>query len=364
MITFLATTKPSLATASASAMASLSDSVPTEAELNKLVHHAGLLPIIKEKTEVLFQRGLIRILFATETFAMGVNMPARTVVFTPIKKYDSQSFRLLEPGEYIQMAGRAERRGLDDVVSVILYPVLADFPVESDIKSVLMGRPKPLKSQFRLTYNMILNLLQIDEMRVEDVMARSFSEAPAGRTSNAVPRDLSPLAAFGQSQREDWDVMKNQGKNAMNSVLDSGGVVVVKGGDRTFQLAVIVQGAGTSRGKGPTLRKPAGPSLRLPRKGGPKGSDNRLKVMVLCGGPRMSEDKTPFRESVSEGVNVRLKGRAACEVKPCKNIILRELVLEQVLQKLDAADLAAVLSAMLFKEKIGNEKGQFSVESL
>ncbi|KAI0556653.1 superkiller viralicidic activity 2-like W [Gracilaria domingensis] len=352
------------------------------------VHHAGLLPIIKEKTEVLFQRGLIRILFATETFAMGVNMPARTVVFTAINKYDSQSLRLLEPGEYIQMAGRAERRGLDDVVSVILYPVLADFPLESDIISVLIGRPKPLKSPFRLTYNMILNLLRIDEMRVGDFMARSFSEAPAGRTSRTVrklmKRGNAALSALQEEEleldrfREIYhlslrldnlsakigDVMNNQGKNTMNSVLDSGRVVVVKEGDGTFQLAVIVQDAGTSRGKGPTLRKPAGPSLCLPRKGGPKGSDNRLKVMVLCGGPRMSEDKTPLRDSVSEGVNVRLKGRAACEVKTCKNIFLRELVIEQVLQKLDAADLAAMLSAMLFTEKTGNEKEQFSVESL
>ncbi|CDF37817.1 unnamed protein product [Chondrus crispus] len=102
-------------------------------------------------------------------------MPARTVVFTAIHKYDNQGHRLLEPGEYIQMAGRAGRRGLDDVGTVLLFPTTADFPVQSDVKTVLTGVPKPLRSQFRLTYNMILNLLRIDELRVEDVMARSFS---------------------------------------------------------------------------------------------------------------------------------------------------------------------------------------------
>jgi antiviral helicase SKI2 len=77
------------------------------------VHHGGLLPILKEMVEILFSRNLIKVLFATETFAMGVNMPARSVVFNSIRKHDGAQFRELEPGEYTQMAGRAGRRGLD-----------------------------------------------------------------------------------------------------------------------------------------------------------------------------------------------------------------------------------------------------------
>jgi antiviral helicase SKI2 len=79
------------------------------------VHHGGLLPILKEMVEILFGRGLVKILFATETFAMGVNMPAKSVVFNSIRKHDGNQFRVLEPGEYTQMAGRAGRRGLDDM---------------------------------------------------------------------------------------------------------------------------------------------------------------------------------------------------------------------------------------------------------
>lgn len=67
------------------------------------IHHGGLLPILKEIIEILFQEGLLKVLFATETFAMGVNMPARTVVFTSIKKFDGKDFRLLTSGEYIQV---------------------------------------------------------------------------------------------------------------------------------------------------------------------------------------------------------------------------------------------------------------------
>lgn len=78
------------------------------------VHHSGLLPIVKEVIEILFQEGLVKVLFATETFSTGLNMPAKTVVFAGTRKFDGGSFRFLYSGEYIQMSGRAGRRGLDD----------------------------------------------------------------------------------------------------------------------------------------------------------------------------------------------------------------------------------------------------------
>ena len=68
------------------------------------IHHGGLLPIIKETIEILFQEGLLKILFATETFAMGINMPAKTCIFTSLRKYDGETYRLITPGEYIQVS--------------------------------------------------------------------------------------------------------------------------------------------------------------------------------------------------------------------------------------------------------------------
>ncbi|CAG8573200.1 50_t:CDS:10, partial [Diversispora eburnea] len=124
------------------------------------VHHGGLLPIIKEMVEILFSRSLVKVLFATETFAMGVNMPARTVVFSGTRKHDGKTFRDLLPGEYTQMSGRAGRRGIDSTGMVI----------------IACGIPTKLESQFRLTYNMILNLLRVEAIRVEEMIKRSFSE--------------------------------------------------------------------------------------------------------------------------------------------------------------------------------------------
>lgn len=144
------------------------------------VHHGGLLPIIKEMVELLFARGLVKILFATETFAMGVNMPARCVVFDTTRKHDGTQFRDLLPGEYVQMAGRAGRRGLDKTGTVILL-VKGDVPELSTLTNMLLGIPTRLESRFRLTYNMILNLFRVRELRVEDMMRRSFSESSGQR---------------------------------------------------------------------------------------------------------------------------------------------------------------------------------------
>ncbi|XP_029633587.1 helicase SKI2W [Octopus sinensis] len=139
------------------------------------IHHSGVLPILKEVVEMLFQRSLVKILFATETFAMGVNMPARTVLFDSISKHDGTNFRNLLPGEYIQMAGRAGRRGLDTTGTVIIM-CKAGVPQKVDLHRMMLGRPTKLESQFRLTYSMILNLLRVEQLRVEDMMKRSFSE--------------------------------------------------------------------------------------------------------------------------------------------------------------------------------------------
>ncbi|KAL8159337.1 hypothetical protein V2J09_000874 [Rumex salicifolius] len=139
------------------------------------VHHAGLLPIVKEVVEMLFCRGVIKVLFSTETFAMGVNAPARTVVFDTLRKFDGKEFRQILPGEYTQMAGRAGRRGLDKIGTVIVM-CRDEIPEESNIKNVMVGRATRLESQFRLTYIMILHLLRVEELKVEDMLKRSFAE--------------------------------------------------------------------------------------------------------------------------------------------------------------------------------------------
>ncbi|UJO19573.1 Putative ATP-dependent RNA helicase [Fulvia fulva] len=141
------------------------------------VHHGGLLPIVKECVEILFAKTLVKVLFATETFAMGLNLPTRTVIFSGFRKYDNKQFRDLLPGEYTQMAGRAGRRGLDSVGYVIIVSPGADeAPPAGRLRQMMLGQPTKLRSQFRLTYNMILNLLRVEALKIEEMIKRSFSE--------------------------------------------------------------------------------------------------------------------------------------------------------------------------------------------
>ncbi|KAK2149217.1 hypothetical protein LSH36_462g02035 [Paralvinella palmiformis] len=136
------------------------------------IHHSGLLPLLKETIEILFSEGLIKALFATETFAMGLNMPARTVLFTSCRKFDGKDFRWLSSGEYIQMSGRAGRRGIDDKGIVIL---MVDEKMSSGVgKNIIKGQADPLNSAFHLTYNMVLNLLRVEEINPEYMLERSF----------------------------------------------------------------------------------------------------------------------------------------------------------------------------------------------
>ncbi|SCZ95074.1 BZ3500_MvSof-1268-A1-R1_Chr11-3g03585 [Microbotryum saponariae] len=136
------------------------------------IHHGGLLPILKEVIEILFQEGLIKVLFATETFSIGLNMPAKTVVFTSVRKYDGRDFRNLSGGEYIQMSGRAGRRGLDDRGIVIM---MTDEKLEpAAAKSMVKGSADRLDSAFHLGYNMILNLMRVEGLTPEYMLERCF----------------------------------------------------------------------------------------------------------------------------------------------------------------------------------------------
>lgn len=127
------------------------------------VHHSGILPIMKEIIELLFQMGLIKVLFATETFAMGINMPARTVIFDSMRKHDGTKFRPLQTSEYIQMAGRAGRRGLDSTGTVIIL-CKNEVPEMNELQNIMNGKAQTLESKFRITYSMILSLLRKKDM--------------------------------------------------------------------------------------------------------------------------------------------------------------------------------------------------------
>ncbi len=134
------------------------------------VHHAGLIPVFKEIIEMLFAKNLIKILMATETFAVGLNMPTKTVIFTDVFKFDNNGKRRLHTHEFIQMSGRAGRRGIDKIGYVIIIPQLFSGDIGSqDIQELLFGSSQKITSKFNIDHEFILNIL---ENNVPDIMIK------------------------------------------------------------------------------------------------------------------------------------------------------------------------------------------------
>lgn len=155
------------------------------------IHHSGLLPILKETIEILFQEGLIKVLFATETFSIGLNMPAKTVVFTSVRKFDGVSQRWVTPSEFVQMSGRAGRRGKDDRGIVIM---MIDEKMEPAVaKDIVRGEQDRLNSAFYLGYNMILNLMRVEGISPEFMLERCFYQFQNTASVAGLEKEMNDL---------------------------------------------------------------------------------------------------------------------------------------------------------------------------
>ncbi|MEK7449507.1 MAG: DEAD/DEAH box helicase [Planctomycetota bacterium] len=137
-------------------------------------HHAGMRPDLKEIAEQLFTSGLIKLLFATETFALGINMPARSVIFDTLRRFDGVRETYLKTREYQQMSGRAGRRGIDQVGHVYSNLLMPCFNYRM-IERIMTGEIEKVNSQFNLSYACILNLYHELKDRIYQICAKSFS---------------------------------------------------------------------------------------------------------------------------------------------------------------------------------------------
>lgn len=222
------------------------------------IHHGGLLPILKEVIEILFQEGLLKALFATETFSIGLNMPAKTVVFTSVRKFDGKEFRTLSGGEYIQMSGRAGRRGLDARGIVIM---MCDEKIEPEAaKGMVKGQADRLDSAFHLGYNMIINLMRVEGISPEYMLERCFYQF---QNSLSVPVLEKQLQAAEEERdaikiededdiaeyydlRDQLKVLEGDFKSVITHpqyvlpFMQPGRMVEIRDGDRDFGWAVVV----------------------------------------------------------------------------------------------------------------------------
>lgn len=155
-------------------------------------HHAGLLPVLKQLVEVLFIRGLMQVVFATDTLALGVNMPARSVVIGRMSKWDGRRQRMLIPNEFSQMAGRAGRRGMDLKGNIVVpYSPWVPFP---DMLKIATGELEPVISAFAIRYNTVLNLWDPPHgHRVRQVLEQSLAQFQSARRARDLEDDIVGL---------------------------------------------------------------------------------------------------------------------------------------------------------------------------
>jgi len=152
-------------------------------------HHAGLLPVFKEVVEKLFVRGLVKAVFATETLALGINMPARTVVIEKLSKWNGETHADLSPGEYTQLTGRAGRRGLDVEGHAVVLWQQGMNPKE--LAGLASTRTYPLRSSFRPSYNMAVNLVhQFGRNTARELLEQSFAQFQADKSVVGLARQL------------------------------------------------------------------------------------------------------------------------------------------------------------------------------
>jgi ATP-dependent RNA helicase HelY len=164
-------------------------------------HHAGMLPVFKETVEELFEAGLVKVVFATETLSLGINMPAKTVVIEDLWKFQGERHELLTPGEYTQLTGRAGRRGIDELGhAVVVYQRQVPF---ERVASLATTRTYELTSSFRPSYNMAVNLVRnYTREQAHHLLNSSFAQFLADRGVVALERQLERDRAYLAGYRE------------------------------------------------------------------------------------------------------------------------------------------------------------------
>ncbi len=333
-------------------------------ELKKLlmkgiaVHHSGLIPVFKELIEILFAQKLIKVLFATETFAVGVNMPTKTVLFTELKKRDNRGYRILLPQEYTQMSGRAGRRGIDKVGHVIHLPNLFEELTTLEIEQMLSGKSQSIVSKFTVDYQFVLKMI---------MNACSITEG------TLLNKELEDRVMLLNKERIDLEEYLNK-----NTIPDD-------------ELKIFEKY---------TELKKVDPLLKLTKKDEKIRQDKMSEIEKSMIGFKAKynkylayEDKRYDYDSVireiefqrtyieyyenkikgmlctsgylnDEGTELTLKGIVACKIGDCNPILLTELILGGYFDKLDEPEIAAVLSIFLDTKVEGETEENKNIKSI
>ena len=190
-------------------------------------HHSGVIPVLKEIVEILFEQGLVKILFCTETFAVGINAPTKTAIFTRLSKFSNGGMRFLQTDEYLQMAGRAGRRGLDKIGRVIILPV-DELVEEKVLQKMIVGKSPCVTSKFYYTYQFLLKLIDNKDIDLNDFIETSLYNIDTIKNINSYTYDLEQLNSTTLENISE-DIIKSLDKYYSNKVIIDDPYIKVRG---------------------------------------------------------------------------------------------------------------------------------------
>ena len=328
-------------------------------------HHAGLLPMFKETVEILFQQGLVRIVFATETLALGINMPAHTVILEKLTKWNGEGHVSITPGEYTQLTGRAGRRGIDiEGHAVILWNNTVDSGIAAGLAS---ARTYPLKSSFIPSYNMSANLVsRFGYERARKSLAASFAQFQADRSVVGLAKQIEKnqrvaleLVESSQCDRGDFQefmAFRLEIKEIEKQIRDRS----IRGNrqQRVFEAEMRIKEIRELSRQHPCFQCPdreAHARLceradRLMRENTTLKSRLETRTLVI---PRIFDRVTSVLQELHyiDGETLSEKGELLSKIYTERDLLLSQTLTQQVLENLTAADLVAVLSVFVFDNR-------------
>tara|TARA_B100000795_G_scaffold268692_1_gene256227 strand:+ start:58 stop:2355 length:2298 start_codon:yes stop_codon:yes gene_type:complete len=324
---------------------------PQYHQIHKLIlkgiafHHSGLIPILKEVIEILFEKGLIKVLFATETFAVGVNMPTKTVIFPKLTKYSNKGFRNLRTDEYLQMAGRAGRRGLDDYGIVIILP-MDDLMELNHIKKMMTGKSPSINSKFKLTYQFLLKILRNPDHKLNDFLNLSLLSKDNDREIENRQKELIELEKKNSHNIPPTDLTNIQEYYRKLKALDN-----LKGNQRKKASIKLDK----NKKDIPNFTK-----IQPQYEKYIKNTQNikELKDIIEFQKSFVNQDVEKMilylkdNKYIEESGIVSTKGVMASEISECNEILLTEIISNGFFMELEAYEIIAILAAFIEEKSV------------
>jgi superfamily II RNA helicase len=316
----------------------------TQLKKGVVYHHSGLIPILKEIIEILYSKGLVKILFATETFAIGVNMPTKTVIFTDIEKFDNNGMRLLRTDEYLQMSGRAGRRGIDKFGSVIILPTM-DIPSELTFKNMLTGKTPKLSSKFKLTYQFVLRAISSTEVNLDNFLSKTLiMNENDKRISNIIGKKYElekKINEFQIDPNEESNILNYEKIN--NKLTDTLFTIKKKDRDKMEKEKKQIESSKTFNDSYLKFKE-----IKIIKK-----ELNEINNEIWNCNFSLKNDIQKIIDLLNDEnyINTK-KGIVAMSINECNELLFSEIIFKGILDNLNFPEIVAVISAFI------NEKDQ------